>query len=66
MKIEHIGYAVKNMDNAINSFKKLGYSTIANLIKDETRNIFIQFMEKDGIKIELVSSIENNSPVKTI
>ena len=64
MKIDHIGYAVKRIDRAIDSFQKLGF-VFEPEINDEDRNVKIAVGEKDGYKIELVSPLckEQNSPV---
>ena len=66
MKIDHIGYAVKQIDQAIDSFKKLGYS-FGTVIDDIDRNIKITFGEKDGYRIELVCPLDKRkgSPVDT-
>lgn len=68
MKIHHIGYAVKNINKAINEFIELGYCKIGNTIEDENRNVLIQFMEKDAYCIELISQykLEKKSPVDQI
>lgn len=64
MEIDHIGYAVKKIERARESFEKLGFQ-FKNLIEDIDRNIYIQFGEKDGYCIELVSPLDKNkrSPV---
>lgn len=64
MKIDHIGYAVKRMDGAIDSFQKLGFSFEPE-IDDIKRNIKIAFGGKDGYRIELVMSLDKTkeSPV---
>lgn len=64
MRINHIGYAVKQIDRAINSFETLGF--IFNPIVDDTdRNVKIAFGTKDGYRIELVSPLDKKteSPV---
>jgi methylmalonyl-CoA/ethylmalonyl-CoA epimerase len=68
MKIHHIGYAVKDIDKAINEFRELGYCLKGNIIKDEKRNVLIQFMENNGYKVEFISPyiLENKSPVDQI
>ena len=54
MKIDHIGYAVKNMDKARKTMELIGY-VFEPMIKDLDRNILISFGEMDGYKIELVA-----------
>ena len=47
MKIHHIGYAVKKIEDSINEFKKLGYRTTGNKITDNLRKVIIQFIENE-------------------
>lgn len=64
MKIDHIGYAVKRIDRAQNSFEKLGFVFDA-VIEDTDRNVKLTFGTKDGYRIELVSPLDKKleSPV---
>ena len=56
MKIDHIGYAVKRIDRAINALNKLGY-VFGPVIDDLDRNVQLVFGNKDGYRIELVSPL---------
>ncbi len=64
MKIDHIGYAVRNMDKALDSFQQLGF-VFEPIIDDIDRNVRICFGEKDGYKIELICPLDGkkSSPV---
>lgn len=64
MKIDHIGYAVRRIDRAMEAFKELGFD-FDEIIDDSDRNVRLVFGEKDGYRIELVSSLdkEKTSPV---
>ena len=62
MKIDHIGYAVKNIDKAKKSLEAMGY-VFDEVVEDLDRNIYISFGEMDGYRIELVSPISTGSPV---
>ena len=64
MKIDHIGYAVKRIDRAQNSFEKLGF-LFEPVIDDTDRNVKLAFGEKDGYRIELVAPLDKKqgSPV---
>ena len=68
MQIDHIGYAVKNIEKAKLSFQALGY-TFGDTINDTDRNIYISFGQLDNYKIELVAENTQNSegttPIKT-
>lgn len=55
LKVHHIGYLVKKIDAAVNSFEKLGYKLTQSTVYDDIRQVNICFMEKDGYRIELVS-----------
>ena len=57
MKIDHIGYAVRRIDGAIDAFQKLGFE-FEPVILDTDRNVKLAFGEKDGYRIELVSSLD--------
>ena len=65
MRIDHIGYAVKNIEKARQDFELLGYK-FEELIEDMDRNVYIQFGQKDGYRIELVSPLKTGpNPVDT-
>lgn len=61
MTIDHIGYAVKKIEQARASFETLGFQ-FEEQTADADRNIRIQFGEKDGCRIELVSRLDNTKP----
>lgn len=63
MKIHHIGYLVKKIDKALETFLDLGYQIIQETIYDEYRGIYICFLERDGYVIELVSPASVKSVV---
>ncbi|MCH5193336.1 MAG: VOC family protein [Oscillospiraceae bacterium] len=68
MKIDHIGYAVKNIDKAKKAMKVLGYD-FGDVIEDTDRGIYISFGTKDALCIELVAPIDvkaGNSPVSNL
>ncbi len=56
MQVDHIGYAVKKMDKAIESFSVLGYS-FGEIFTDEKRGIYICFGNNGSFRIELISPI---------
>ena len=63
LKVHHIGYLIKKMDAAIQSFENLGYQMIQGTVYDDIRKVNICFMEKDGYQIELVSPASEDSVV---
>ena len=64
MKIDHIGYAVKNIEKAVVDFTKLGF-VFEKPVDDYDRNVRIVFGNNDSYRIELVSPLNkvNPSPV---
>ena len=56
LAIHHVGYLVRRMDKALTGFEKLGYVLSGDPVYDESRGADIAFLEKDGYRIELVSS----------
>jgi len=65
MKIHHVGYAVKNIDKALDEFLLLGFKILSKQL-DEARNINIIFIEKDNYIIELISPQNVASPINKI
>lgn len=63
LKIHHIGYLVKKMDQAIESFRSLGYEIEYPSKIDSIRNVSIAFLIKDGYRVELVSPVNEESVV---
>lgn len=70
MKIDHIGYLVDNIEKGISVFESLGYHRITDVIIDDIeydghapRNVYLCFMENEGLRIELVSPINEKSDV---
>lgn len=63
LKVHHIGYLVKKMKAAIQTFESLGYQITQPCIYDDVRKVDICFLEKDGYRIELVSPVSEDSVV---
>ncbi|MCI8887572.1 MAG: hypothetical protein HFG70_05740 [Hungatella sp.] len=61
MKIDHIGYAVKKIEQAQSAFEKLGFR-FEQPVEDRDRNIKIVFGEKDGYRLELVCPLDKKKP----
>ncbi len=54
MRIHHIGYLVRNMEKAMDTFVSAGYTVKKNAVYDNYREVDIAFLERDGYTIELV------------
>ena len=63
MKIHHIGYLVKNIKKSEKQFLSLGYKVEKAASFDEYRKVNIEFLTKDGYRVELVEPIRDESPV---
>lgn len=55
MRVHHIGYLVKSLPRAAEAFLALGYRSGGEAVYDGVRDVDIQFLEKDGYRVELVS-----------
>ena len=62
MRIDHIGYAVKDIGKAKKPLETLGY-VFEETVEDLDRNIYLTFGEMDGYRVELVAPISEDSPV---
>jgi methylmalonyl-CoA/ethylmalonyl-CoA epimerase len=65
MKIDHIGYAVNNIDEAKKVFGILGYED-GEIIFDEERKVNISFITNATERIELIAPLDKNSPISAI
>lgn len=63
MKIHHIGYLVEDIDSTTNQFKYLGFEKVGNKTTDDIRRIYVQFLDNNGVIVELVQPIDENSQV---
>lgn len=63
MQVDHIGYAVKRLEKAMEDFQDLGYR-FGQITEDTDRNLRIVFGENQGYRVELLSPMEGmESPV---
>lgn len=65
LKLDHIGYAVRSTDEAIDAFL-LNYPDVLTYKKHvESQNVYITFLsnEKVDYKIELVQGVDDPNPV---
>lgn len=63
LKIEHIGIAVKNLEESNALFTKLFGKPPYKLEKVETENVSTSFFMMGENKIELLEAIDPNSPI---
>ena len=73
MQVNHIGYAVQDLNKAVEAFLRLGYRVCRAETEDPSRNVKICFLsDPNGVKIELIAplngarenlNVNANSPV---
>ena len=63
MKIHHIGYTVRDIKKASDTFSELGFRVSSEECFDEFRKVRILFMENGETTIELVAPASPDSPV---
>lgn len=63
LKIHHIGYLVKKIDRAKQTFETLGYRIEQDTVYDDIRKVDICFLVKEGYRVELVSPASPDSVV---
>lgn len=63
LKIHHIGYLVKKIEKAKQTFETLGYQVEQDTVRDDIRKVDICFLTKDGYRVELVSPFSEDSVV---
>lgn len=63
LNIHHIGYLVKKIEKAKQTFLALGYHIEQDTVYDGLRKADICFLKKDGYRIELVSPASADSVV---
>lgn len=63
LKVHHIGYLVKKIEAATQTFEALGYQLTQGIMYDDIRKVNICFLQKDGYCVELVSPTAEDSVV---
>ena len=63
LKVHHIGYLVKKIEAATQTFEALGYQLIQDIMYDDIRKVNICFLQKDGYCVELVAPAAEDSVV---
>lgn len=54
MRVHHVGYLVKNIQEAENDFKKLHAQMLMTTTYDSDRQAYMSFLDVDGYVVELV------------
>ncbi|MCR4591434.1 MAG: VOC family protein [Lachnospiraceae bacterium] len=61
MKVHHVGYLVKSIDDSREQFLQLGFTAETEKEYDGIRDIFIQFFLNGDYRVELVSPASDGS-----
>ena len=61
--VHHIGYLVKKIEKAKQTFLALGYLIEQDTVYDDIRKVNICFLTRDGYRVELVSPATEDSVV---
>ena len=64
LKVHHIGYAVANLQQSMGAFQNLGYTIVSGPVRDEKRNVEIAFVDNNGYLVELISPLNEQSPIR--
>lgn len=62
MDIDHIGYAVRSVDEAAEKMKFLGFGILGPAFDDEKRNVRILFVSNGPYRVELIAPLDPNIP----
>ena len=63
MELHHIGYAVRDIEQARSIFTGLGYQPENAPCRDERRRVAIQFLKNGAARIELIAPLDEAGPV---
>ena len=66
MKVHHVGYAVKSIEDARKEFELLGFRCERKAVLDSVRKVRILFMTNDTCRIELIEPNESGNPIESI
>ena len=68
IKLDHIGYAVRSTDEAIDAFRFNYPDVLAYKKHVESQNVYITFLsnEKVDYKIELVQGVDDPNPISKV
>lgn len=65
--IDHIGWAVNSIEDAMEKFTFLGYTAKENVCIDRTRKVKLALLnDAEGYVIELVAPVAEDSPVSDL
>lgn len=63
LRVHHIGYAVRNLNDSIAEFRKLGFTPVGASTEDRGRRVEIQFIRSGAYVVELIAPLGESSPL---
>lgn len=65
-KIHHLGYAVPDVQDGIETFSALGWAVDSEVTDDLSRNVRIVFLRKGPDVVELVAPLAKPNPIEKV
>jgi hypothetical protein len=63
LKLNHLGYAAKNLDAAVNAFLRLGYVKVHDDIKHHVpKNMYVQRVRLSDLIVEVMAPADTTKP----
>jgi hypothetical protein len=63
MKMNHLGYATRNIEETIDAFLKLGYTRVHEDIKHHVpKNMYVQRVKLGDLTVELMATADTSKP----
>lgn len=66
LKIHHIGFLTKTLNEREEVFCSLGYVVEQEAAYDSIRKVNISFLNKDGYRVALIEPVDETSPLSTL
>ena len=63
MRMNHLGYATRNLEEAINAFLNLGYSKVHEDVKHHVpKNMYVQRVKLGDLVVEIMAPADTSKP----
>lgn len=63
MRMNHLGYATRNLEEAINAFLNLGYSKVHGDVKHHVpKNMYVQRVKLGDLVVEIMAPADTSKP----
>ena len=61
MRVHHIGYLIDDIKKSAAEFGRLGFFPKSEIFLDSARQVYIQFLDNNGLTIELIQTASKES-----